>query len=180
MASVDFYKGRLPIDASGARVAIDFPHHEIHEGNHYTTSYYESVGSATAINVLITVGSKPIHIVGEIVSDNPGMATFSVNPNATATGSTVISCINNNGTSSNTTDTVFTVGGTYTSSGTVLRNYLFGSSSGTGGNKVSIGATAGEVNEAVLPIAGVYLLRFVADGASTRTIIRTAFYEQDW
>jgi hypothetical protein len=169
-----------PLDDSGYLVGIDIIHHEIHEGNHYSTSYYEKIGSGTAINVLITVGTKSIHMVGEMVSDNPGMATFSKSPNATTTSSTAITCFNNNGNSSKTTDTVFTVGGTYTSSGTILRTYLFGSSSGTGGNKISMGSTAGEINEAILTPGDKYLIRFVADGASTRTIIRTAFYEQDW
>lgn len=47
-------------------------------------------------------------------------------------------------------------------------------------NKVTLGSTAGEANEAILPIGGKYLLRFVPEVSSTRTVIRTAFYEQDW
>ena len=168
-----------PLDSSGAIPTLDIVHHTIHEGNHYVTSYYEKVGAATAINILITVGSKPIHFVGEIVTDAPGMATFSRDPNI-ATAVSYITAFNNNGISTNTTDTTFGVGGAYTSSGTVFRTYLFGGTSGVGVNKATIGSTAGEVNEAILPIGGKYLLRFVADGASTRTIIRTAFYEQDW
>ena len=61
-----------------------------------------------------------------------------------------------------------------------MRYYLFGSSSGTGGNKATMGSLAGEINEIILSMRGSYLLRFVADGASTRTVIRSAFYEQDW
>jgi hypothetical protein len=168
-----------PLDDSGIIPTIDIAHHEIHEGNHYATSYYEKVGASTAINVLITVGSKAIHMVGEIVTDAPGMATFSRSPDATASGATTITCYNNNGNSSNITDTSIVATTDYTSSGTILRNYLLGSASGAA-NKVTVGSTSGEVNEAILPTGGSYLIRFVADGASTRTIIRTAFYEQDW
>jgi len=169
-----------PIDASGCVTTTDFIHHQIHEGEHFFTSYYEKVGSATAINILITAGSKEVHMLGEIVCDNPGMAYFCVNPGCTASGGTVLTAFNNRESSTNVASTVTVVGGTYTSSGTVVRTYLFGSSSGTGGNKVSVGATAGEVNEAILAANSVHLIRFVADGSSTRTIIRTSFYEADW
>ena len=37
-----------------------------------------------------------------------------------------------------------------------------------------------DMNEAILTPGEKYLLRFVDDGASTRKIIRTAIYEQDW
>lgn len=168
-----------PLDISECITMIDIVHHKIHEGMFYSTSYYEKVGPATAINILLTVGSKSIHFIGEAVTDNPGILTFSKNPNIT-TGTSVLTCFNNNGNSSNTTNTILEVGGAYTSSGTILKTYLFGSSSGTGGNKVSIGSSIGEREEAILPVGGKYLLRFVADSASTRTIIRTSFYEQDW
>jgi hypothetical protein len=165
-------------DATGAIPTIDIVHHEIHEGEHFFTSYYEKIGAASAINILITPGAKSVHFVGEIVCDNPGMAYFCESPNATTSGSSVIVQYNNDRASTKVASAVTTVGGTYTSSGTVLRYYLMGSASGTGGNRVSVGATAGEVNEIILNPSKKYLLRFVADAASTRTIIRTAFYEE--
>jgi hypothetical protein len=165
-------------DITNTIPTIDIVHHEIHEGEHFFTSYYEKIGATSAINVLITVGSKDVHFVGEIVCDNPGVAYFCESPNATTSDSSVIVSYNNYRSSTKTASAVTTVGGTYTSSGTVLRYYLMGSASGTGGNKVSVGATAGEVNEIILKPSTKYLLRFVADAASTRTIIRTAFYEE--
>ncbi len=168
---------RNPIDDSGCIPTIDIVHHEIHEGNHFFTSYYEKIGAASAINILITTGSKKVHLVGEIATDNSGMGYFSVNPNATASDSSVITQYNNDASSSNVASMSTVVGGTYTSSGTVLRYYLMGSA---GTNKATVGNTAGEHNEAILAVNTKYLIRFVADNASTRTVIRTSFYEQDW
>jgi hypothetical protein len=166
-----------PLDDSGSIPTIDIIHHEIHEGHHFFTSYYEKIGAASAINILMTTGGKKVHMVGEIATDNSGMAYFSVNPNATTSSSSVITEYNNDATSTNVACALTVVNGTYTSSGTILRYYLMGS---TGTNKANVGNVAGEVNEAILAPNTKYLLRFVADNASTRTVIRTSFYEQDW
>jgi hypothetical protein len=166
-----------PIDGvSGCIPVLDIIHNQIHEGNHYFTSHYEKIGAGSAVNILITTGSKRVHIIGEIVTDNSGMGYFSVNPNATASDSTVITEYNNDAASTNVASCSTVVNGTYTSSGTVLRYYLLGS---TGTNKASVGNTAGEANEAILAVNTKYLIRFVADSASTRTVIRTSFYETD-
>lgn len=170
-----------PKDDSSAISTMDLVHHEIHEGHHYFNHYYEKIGAATAINIVIRapVEGGPYHLVGDIATDGPGIATISKSPNIT-TGVTIITSFNNNETSSNTTDLVFEAGGTYTSSGTVMQTFILGGSSGTGGNKTVLGSTGGLNNEYIVAGGSVHLIRFVADGASCRSVIRTSFYEQDW
>ena len=82
--------------ASDSVSTIGFNHKKIHEGLHFSTSYYEKIGAASAINILITAPSTGnYNFTAEIDTDGPGIFTFSRDPNATATGSSVITPFNN-------------------------------------------------------------------------------------
>ena len=82
--------------ASDSLSTIGFNHKKIHEGLHFSTSYYEKIGAASAINILITAPSTGnYNFTAEIDTDGPGIFTFSRDPNATATGSSVITPFNN-------------------------------------------------------------------------------------
>lgn len=126
------------------------------------------------------LGDPTVSTVGEIVTDGPGIGTVSINPNATTSGATTIVAYNNNENSSVVSTLTHTVNGAYTSSGTVLYTLIFGGTSGVGVNKATFGSTSGFSNEVILAPSSVHLVRFVADTASCRTVIRTSFYKQDW
>lgn len=166
----------------GSAKTIDHLHAKIHEGLHFSTSYYEKIGAASAINMLITApsaGAAIYHFVAEFGTDGPGILTLSKSPNATATSSMVVTAYNNNESSSNLSTLTHVVGGTYTSSGTILATYVIGGSSGVGGNKIIIGGDGAARYEWELGSESVHLLRWVADLASCRTVIRTHYYREE-
>ncbi len=163
MANVEIY----PQDVHGDPIAIDHVHAMVHEGKHFSSSYYEKIGAGSAITLLITApASGEHHFIAEFDTDGPGIMTFSKNPNATATSSTSITLFNNNENNSNTALMTIVANGTYTSSGTILATYVVG---GQGGSRF----------EWILAPNSVHLLRWVADLASCRTSIRTHCYVED-
>ena len=182
MPSNEFLRERLPLDELGSRKSIDIVHSKIHDGLHFTTSYYEKItAGGSAINILITApssGTAIYHFVAEFGTDGPGIFTLSKTPNATTSDSTAIVAYNNNETSANTSSLVHTVGGTYTSSGTILSTYVIGGSSGIGANKIIVGGAGDSRYEWELGSESKHLLRWVADLASCRTSIRTHFYRE--
>ena len=176
MANVEIY----PQDVHGDPIAIDHVHAMVHEGKHFSSSYYEKIGAGSAITLLITApASGEHHFIAEFDTDGPGIMTFSKNPNATATSSTSITLFNNNENNSNTALMTIVANGTYTSSGTILATYVVGGSSGVGATKVTVGVQGGSRFEWILAPNSVHLLRWVADLASCRTSIRTHCYVED-
>lgn len=164
--------------ASDSVSTIGFNHKKIHEGLHFSTCYYEKIGAASAINILITAPSTTnYNFIAEIDTDGPGIWTFSKNPNATASGATTITAFNNNENSSNISTLTHTVGGTYTSSGTILVTHVIGNSSGLGANSIIMGGE--NMIEIELAPSSVHLLRFVADASSCRTSILTHFHKEE-
>lgn len=167
-------------DATESVSVIDYTHKKIHEGLHFSTSYYEKVGAASAINILVTApATGQYHFVAEFGTDGPGIMTFSKAPNATASDSSVITAYNNDENSTAINTLAHTVNGTYTSSGTILATYVIGGSSGVGASKVIIGGDGASRYEWELAPSSKHLLRWVADLASCRTAIRTHFYREE-
>jgi len=156
-----------------SQCTLDILHHEIHEGDHYETTYIETVGASTAVTCMITApGTSETHIVFDVESSNSGTFTWSEAPNATA--GSAITAYGNNRIASTTVETVVVSGITYTSAGSILKNVLLGGS--TRGNR-SVGGSQSGRREWILNNSTKYLIRFVADNASTKVVMNTAFYE---
>jgi hypothetical protein len=164
-----------PTDVTGARITIDEAHHEIHAGAHYSASHAVSVGTGTAVTVLITTpATDDIHLVFSVAATNSGTWTFSEDPNASA-GTAVVSYNNDRG-SANTSDVTITHTPTYSSSGTVLQNFCIG----TAGQGNSHGGGAGEArNEWILKASTLYLIRFVALNAATNVAMNLSYYIEE-
>jgi hypothetical protein len=177
--SNEFLRGLMPLDELGYRATIDIVHAKIHDGMHYSTSYYEKVGAGSAVNVLVTApATGKYHFIAVVGTDGPGILTFSKAPNATASSGTAITAYNNDESSANDTALVHIGNGTYTSSGTLISTYVVGGSSGTGDKQVKVGAMGETRVEWELAPSSVHLLRWLADLSSCRTVIRTYFYKE--
>jgi hypothetical protein len=170
-------------NAESSLITIDRVHQKIHEGLHFSTSFYEKLaGAGSTTTILITAPATTVgqyHWVAEFGVDGPGLMTFSKAPNATATAGTILTAFNNNENNSNDTGLVHVANGTYTSSGTEMATYVIGGSAGNGANKVVIGGDGGARFEWELAPSSVHLLRWVADLASCRTVIRTHYYKEE-
>ena len=177
--SNSFFEGRMPLDDLGYRATIDIIHAKIHAGEHFTTNYYEKVGAASAVNLMVTApATGQYHFVAEFGTDGPGMFTLSKAPDIDATGGTVLVNYNNDESASNDSALVHVGNPTYVSSGTVIARYVIGGSAGNGANKIVVGGSGESRYEWELLPSSVHLLRWVADLASCRTVIRTHFYKE--
>ena len=161
---------------------IDYVHQKIHEGHCFTANHYVSVGSGTAVTVLITppaAGSgREMHFVGSFQSNNTGVFTLSENPVTTA--GTLLTALNNDRAEAvNHPDPMVlshTVAVGAASVGTVLETII---STSTATAQQKIGATGETRNEWILDGAYRYLMRFVADNASTRVVFTLNYYYED-
>ena len=119
-----------PQDATGANETIDYVHHEIHNGSHYTAFVYEAdVDAASTLSLLITASStKFVHLVLAVQSTLAGSFTFSEAPNAS--GGTSVVAYNNRRPSaaSKTATTTVTYDPTFVSAGTILLQAPIGTS----------------------------------------------------
>jgi len=165
----------LPLDVHGARKTIDYAHHEIHAGSHYTVYLRDAaVAETSVLSVLITSpATGEMHTVVAVNASLAGAFTMSEAPNAS--GGSAIVAYNNNRQSTNTATLVATSNPTYVSSGTVL----IAGGIGAAGNpaKVLGGAFAGR-QEWILDQSTLYLLRFVSAAASNDVTIILEWYEE--
>jgi len=179
MGLTDAFPSRwLPIDEiSGNQRTIDPVHGVIHDGVHFTASHYVSVGTATAVTVLITppgtATNQIIHFAAEFQAANSGVFTFSEDP-VTTGGSTLDSY--NNHRDSVITDPValkHTVTVDAASVGTVLQTMIV---QGASTNQVVTGGGGKHDNEWMLDPTKNYLVRFAADNAATRVVVNLTYY----
>jgi hypothetical protein len=161
---------------------IDYVHQKVHEGYCFTANHYVSVGTGTAVTVLITppaAGSgRFIHLIGSFQSNNTGVFTFSEDPVATA-GSALTSYNNNRPDRVDSPDPVVlkhTTTVAAASIGTVLETII---STSTSTNQQKLGDAGSNRNEWILDGAYKYLMRFVADNASTRVVFTLNYYYKD-
>ena len=148
---------------TGALVSVDELHHEIHDGEHFSATFAETIGSGSASVLLLeTPGSAvaEIHFVADLESSAAGTLIFSETPNATV--GTAVTAYNNKRTSGTSALTTVTSSGAVTTTGTILGNMVVGA--GGAGNKV--GGESGARNEWILNNDARYLLQYTASAAS--------------
>ncbi len=162
------------LDSTGAIPMIDIANTEVHQGLHWTASGYQA--GASAVNVLITAPATLVyHLIAEVDVTGPATMTWCKDPDATATDSTAIIAYNNNENSENTSLLQHVIGGTYTSSGTVMETWLVGSATGNPGQPMLLGGNCGLGREWTLGYSSVHLLRIVPT-ASCETAVRIFYY----
>lgn len=167
----------MPVEAiSGNRLILEPEHGAIHDGQHFVASHAETVGTATAVTVMIQTPSAPryIHFICDVESDKAVTWTFSEAPNASG-GSAIVSLNNYRG-NAKTAGTTITSAVTYTSAGTILDRFLIGTS---GNPNSATGGAVGHRNEWLLAANTSYLVRVVAAAATTQVIVRLPYYYRE-
>ena len=77
-------------DIGSALVTIDFPHHEVHEGSFFTTSYYfGSVANNATFIMLLLTGAKYDHIVWGIACGGDCEVEIVAEPVVTNVGTSI-------------------------------------------------------------------------------------------
>ncbi len=167
----------LPRD-NGSLRTIDHVHQQIHAGAHFVATHKITHGAtvpSSATMLITTPAASEYHMVLEVAADKGGYWTFE--ESASATSGTAITELNNDRQSSTTSDAIVTHTATLTATvGTVLEQHLVGAA---GSHPASVtGGGAEARNEWILEASTAYLVRFVAAGATTTTVINAYWYER--
>ena len=159
---------------SRAPVFIDEVCAEVHGGTHWAASHTVSVGTATAVTVMLTTGEASagiVHVVYDIEASNAIIGVFSEAP--AASGGTAITPRNSSrDTAGSSGVALLTHTVTYSTSGTVLENWA------VGGANARVRGGAGARIEWVLGASKAYLWRFVAANAGTTVVLNVYWYEE--
>lgn len=164
------------VDPTGARVTISYPHHEIHEGNHYTTSGTTNIdagtANATSFGIHPPAGSG-LHTLYLVSAQNSGL--LQIYENATYSGGGTVTPFNNNRNSSNLCGGTFVVDPTIANLGTLIQSRYIGANA----PGVRIGGETASRLEWILNPSYKYLAWFVADNANTNVSAGLSFYKED-
>ena len=165
-------------DVDEVLVTIDFVHHEIHEGNHYTATIYDNdVDIVGPKYVRVTTpATGATHFIFSVTGDAGFLAEFYEDPTLDAAGAAVAR-INNNRVSVNTADvTVFqdTTTQAPNNDGTLLWAAL----AGAGGNPAqSNSGQSGARQEFILAVSEDYLVKVTSLADNTAINIQAEWYE---
>jgi len=166
----------IRVDSSGSLIAITHEHSKVHQGQFYTTGYYNAaVASGSSIDVLVQTGTKSVHTY--IICAVGGNSTFSIYEGTTfSAAGTSLTPMNNNRSSSNTPLATFTHTPTITLTGTQLDGVEFIPG---GSSAVATGAIAPIGSEQITMAPSTnYLFRLTnISGVATELNTRISFYE---
>lgn len=156
-----------------ALMTVDYAHHEIHSGDHYYVENHTTLGIAGVLRVgLVTPDTdKWIHLTWTISSN--GILTAEFFEDATLTGGSAVTPLNNNRNSSNTSGITLKSGVTSTSDGTLISKSKWG---GTGFKSVS-GGTGARADELILKQDTTYLRKFTSDTDANIISFKATWYE---
>jgi hypothetical protein len=166
------------IDPTGAMIAIDFNHHEIHEGDFYSFGYtFIDVASTAFAYLRFLTGAKEFHYGIEIDTEGKAYAFLYRGTTYTLDGTTV-ALINNNCGSSNTALTTAFFTPTPDAFGTLLtppNGILIPGGLGP----QSIGGSVKSNEERVGAVSGDYLIAVQnVSGLAKDITIQVAGYEE--
>jgi len=160
------------IDAvSGGLITVDFPHHEIHEGDHYMSGGTVTLGLGGVLDVLVTTPdtTKWAHLEGLVNSSGAANVLFYEGATVSDNGSTALA-VNRNRNSENTAAVIISTGPTVSSPGSVLYPSLMGVGQNSGGLIRS-------EDEFILRQNTLYVIRITSEAASNRINWRLDWYE---
>jgi hypothetical protein len=152
---------------SNIPVFIDFPHHQIHEGESYLMAYYSTALGTLDFLCKVPANIHP-HLLIEFSADQRVICTVYKTPTTTGDG-TAQTSVNRNHSSTNIAGTIFYLAPTVTTPGTDVKDrYMVGSGEKAGG-------LARSDNEMILQPSTNYLIRF--SGSNWIGNIRMLWYE---
>jgi len=168
-----------PLDqVSEAVEVIDYAHHEVHEGDHYTFSAFDSdLDDAAVFDFIVTTPdtTRLSHITGTIIG---ALHTdFHMYEDTTHTTNVQQSTPNNNRNSVNTAGTTVHTSNDDNADGTLLFSTSFGIDTGSGNNLRTGGGGARAENEWMLKRNTKYLFRITSHSANNNVALILSWYE---
>ena len=165
-------------DSTNATTVIDYPHHEIHSGNHYYMEGYTTLASEGILRVKLVTPDSPkwAHFTWSISSSGILTTTFHEGANGGMSGGAVMTPLNSNRNSTNTSGLVITSAVTgATSPGTRISNAKWGAN-----DKFSVsGGGDARQGEVVLKQNTTHLRTFTSGSADNIIQFRASWYEHE-
>ena len=163
-------------DIDDALTTIELPHHEVHEGNHYTATDSATI-NAGVLNRKVWRFTTPnnatqCHLILTFTSSLSGLLTFNENPTLNVAGAGLTE-INNNRNSVKTAQLTAFKDTTLTGDGTPLSVLVIGTSAPA----TRIGGIGRISTEWILKMNEDYVLIFQADNANTLISVVAEWYE---
>jgi len=163
-------------DIDDALITIELPHHEVHEGNHYTATDSATI-NAGVLNRKVWRFTTPnnatqCHLILTFTSSLSGVLSFNANPTVNAAGSG-LSEYNNNRNSVKTAQLTAFKDTTLTADGTPISILVIGTSAPA----TRIGGVGRISTEWILKVNEDYVLIFQADNANTLISVVAEWYE---
>jgi hypothetical protein len=166
-------------EATGAKITIEFPHSEVHEGDHYKIVGSSSLTNGQICEFIIKTPNtaKWAHLLIDYQSNASAFTLIGYEGVTVATtGATAVTPFNNDRNSSNTSGlSIWRSTGTATTSATIIDGlFTIGSS---GNPQTRVGGQQSRSDELILKQNTWYVFRFT-NGADTNVInFRFSWYE---
>lgn len=91
---------------NSAIATMDVEHYEIHEGDHFFCSCVQAMAGNATIDYVLSIGNKPAHLVFSIIGNDAGISGNTYENITANNDGTLVTPINNNRLSSNTSSIV--------------------------------------------------------------------------
>lgn len=165
-------------DATGAVETIDYAHHEVHSGRHFTFSAYDSdldIGGTLEFIVTTPDTTRWSHLVGTITG---ALHTdFEFFEDTTHTTGAAQNVYNNNRNSANAAGTTVHLSNDNNADGTLLFSTSFGIDTGSGNNLRTGGGGSRAENEWMLKQNTKYLFRLTSQATNNNCALVLSWYE---
>lgn len=169
-----YISGHAIDEITGAVIAIDYSHHEIHEGNHFMYTDAVELDSAATQDYMITTPNttKYAHMV--FVMDGSAITQWQLYESGDRTGTTGQTISNSDRNSTNAATVTIHKG---TSAGTTDGNVIHLYKGGSDTNQSRSGAKERNEEEIILKANTKYILRVTSGTDNNLTNVRLSWYE---
>jgi hypothetical protein len=169
MMADDYHGSHVNVhpQSKGGVHTVSLLERRIDEGLAFSATHTVTVGSGTAVSVLITTpATGAYHMVIECESKKAG--TFVLQEGPGATGGTAITSVNLNRQSDETDTLTLLHTTTYTTAGTVMETHVIG---GTDGPVIC-------TKPYILNVSTKYIALFTADASTTETVMNLFYHRE--
>jgi len=158
----------FPIGSHNRRLTEDYVHQDIHDGKVYRINEYYLLGAASSVSIMMTTGADVTHLTVGLNTDGPGTGGFY--EDTVATGGSAITALNADRANVDASEVTLVKDPTISTVGTTLGRSVVGS---IGFKSVAGGSVLSDCW--LLKPSSKYTLRFIADAASCRTVMKMVF-----
>lgn len=178
IAKIVFAKPSTSVDdTTNSLNIIDYAHHEIHNGSHYTCSDRISLNDTDTRDILITTpdtlkwGHMIFFVGGALDTD------FDLYEVSTHSAGASLTCINNDRNSENTAGIMINVSAGGGADGNLIFKGGFGSDTGLGATRIAVGGNTRGDAEFILKQNTKYLLRITSNSDANKVSSSYEWYE---